>query len=222
METALSKVTPLRDGDAGYRSPPANIEAEQALLGAILVNNAAFHRVAEFLRPEHFAEAVHGRIFAAIAKLIERGQIANPVTLKTLFDQDGALAEIGGAAYLARLAAAVVTIINAEDYGRTIHDLHLRRQLISIGEDVVNDAYHATISTAKRRSRSRRQSSKLFELATSGTLRGRVPRIQIGARRGDRPWPRPPSSAPAARPASRPDISISTSFWAGSIRPTSW
>src|ERR1700691_3098020 len=141
MENALSNVTPLRDAEIAYRSPPSNVEAEQALLGAILVNNAAYHRVAEFLRQEHFAEAVHGRIFAAIAKLIERGQIANPVTLKNLFDQDGALQEIGGAQYLARLAASVVTIINADDYGRTIHDLHLRRQLITIGEDVVNDAF---------------------------------------------------------------------------------
>src|SRR5690348_12836328 len=133
-----SNVTPLREGDATYRSPPHNIEAEQALLGAILVNNAAYHRVAEFLLPDHFAQGVHGRIFGAIAKLIERGQIANPVTLKNLFDQDGALAEIGGAQYLARLATSVVTIINAEDYGRTIHDLFLRRQLITIGEETVN------------------------------------------------------------------------------------
>src|SRR5690349_2643212 len=141
METALSaNVTPLRDGEH-YRTPPHNIEAEQALLGAMLVNNAAYHRVSEFLLPEHFAEAVNGRIFAAIAKLIERGQIANPVTLKNLFDQDGALAEIGGAAYLARVAASVVTIVNAGDYGRTIYDLHLRRELIAIGEDVLNGAF---------------------------------------------------------------------------------
>ncbi len=186
MESALSKVTPLRDGDAGYRTPPANVEAEQALLGAILVNNAAFHRVSEFLRPEHFAEAVHGRIFEAIAKLIERGQIANPVTLKSLFDQDGALAEIGGAAYLARLAAAVVTIINTEDYGRTIHDLHLRRQLISIGEDVVNDAFtHDLDREAPQQIEEAER--KLFELATVRHRRGRIPRFQGGARRGDRP-----------------------------------
>src|SRR5260370_28699970 len=92
-----NKVTPLREGaETPYRTPPHNTEAEQALLAAILVNNAAFHRVSEFLLPEHFAEGVHGRIFAAIAKLIERGQIANPVTLKNLFDQDSALQEIGG------------------------------------------------------------------------------------------------------------------------------
>ncbi len=165
-------VTPLRDGDGiGYRAPPQNVEAEQALLGAILVNNQAYHRVSEFLVASHFSEAVHGRIFEAIAKLIERGQIANPVTLKNLFDQDGALAEIGGAQYLARLAASVVTIINSEDYGRTIHDLHLRRQLITLGEDVVNEAFshdldhhaQAQIETAEKR---------LFELATSGQFEG--------------------------------------------------
>jgi replicative DNA helicase len=171
MENAASNVTPLREGDAPYRTPPANVEAEQALLGAILVNNAAFHRVTEFLRHEYFAEAVHGRIFSAIGKLIERGQIANPVTLKNLFDQDGALAEIGGAQYLARLAASVVTIINAEDYGRTIHDLHLRRQLISIGEDVVNDAFAYDLDKAALQQISVAE-QKLFDLATTGDSEG--------------------------------------------------
>ena len=171
METALSKVTPLREGDALYRTPPANVDAEQALLGAILLNNAAYHRVAEFLRPEHFAEAVHGRIFAAISKVIERGQRADPTTLKNLFDQDPALQDSGRGAYLGRIAATVVTIINAEDYGRTIYDLHLRRQLIGIGEDVVNDAFSydldrdgtQQIETAEQ---------KLFELATTGDSEG--------------------------------------------------
>src|ERR1700738_1125071 len=174
METALSsgKVTALREDDLGhYRTPPHNNEAEQALLGAILVNNAAYHRVAEFLLPDYFADAVHGRIFAAAGKLIERGQVANPVTLKNLFDQDGALAEIGGAAYLARLAAAVVTIINAADYGRTIHDLYLRRQLISIGEDTVNDAYAHDLERDAR-SQIEQTEKRLFDLAVSGQYEG--------------------------------------------------
>ena len=168
--TASSKVTPLRDGGA-FRSPPHNIEAEQALLGAILVNNSAYHRVSDFLVAEHFAEGVHGRIYAAIAKLIERGQIANPVTLKNLFDQDGALTEIGGAQYLARLATSVVTIINAEDYGRTIHDLYLRRQLIDIGEGTVNDAYNYDLERDAR-SQIEGAEKKLFDLATSGQYEG--------------------------------------------------
>jgi hypothetical protein len=137
-----ARVTPLRDADPELiRTPPYNSEAEQALLGALLINNAAYARVSEFLQSEHFGNALHARIYAAIGKLVERGQIANPVTLKNLFDQDGALGEIGGAQYLVHLAAAAVTIINAEDYGRAIHDLYLRRQLIALGEDVVNDAF---------------------------------------------------------------------------------
>src|SRR5579864_6649564 len=134
--TAVSSIAPLREADLEpIRTPPSNTEAEQALLGAIFRNNLAHSRVADLLEPEHFASAVHARIFAAISKLIERGQIANPVTLKNLFDQDGALAEIGGAQYLVRLAEAAVTIINAKDYGRRIHDLYLRRQLVRLGED---------------------------------------------------------------------------------------
>jgi len=166
-----SNVTPLREGGGLYRTPPHNSEAEQALLGAILLNNAAFHRVAEFLLPEHFAEGVHGRIYAAIAKLIERGQLANPVTLKGLFDQDGALAEIGGAQYLGRLATSAGVIINAADYGRTIHDLYLRRQLINIGEDTVNDAYNHDLDRAAA-AQIEQAEKRLFDLAESGQYEG--------------------------------------------------
>jgi replicative DNA helicase len=170
--TMAARVTPLRDPEPeAPRMPPLNTEAEQALLGAILINNAAHSRVSEFLQPEHFGNAVHGRIFAAIAKLIERGQIANPVTLKNLFDQDGALAEIGGAQYLARLAGAAVTIINAEDYGRAIHDLYLRRELITIGEDVVNDAFRQDLDDPAREQIERAE-KQLFDLATAGNAEG--------------------------------------------------
>ncbi len=172
MENAApSKVTRLREGESSYRTPPHNSEAEQALLGAILVNNTAYVRVSEFLLAEHFAEGVHGRIYAAMAKLIERGQIANPVTLKNLFDQDGALAEIGGAQYLARLAASMVTIINVEDYGRTIHDLYLRRQLITLGEDVVNEAHSYEIER-NAREQIEAAEKRLFDLATMGQSEG--------------------------------------------------
>ncbi len=164
-----AKVTPLR-GDA-YRTPPHNIDAEVQLLGAILVNNAAYHRVSDFLLPEHFAEGVHGRIFAAIGTLIERGQMATAVTLKSLFDQDGALAEIGGGQYLSRLAAAVVTIINAQDYGRIIHDLFLRRQLITIGEANVNEAYSHDLERDARMQIETTE-KKLFDLATPGQYEG--------------------------------------------------
>ena len=172
MESTSPRVTPLREPDLEQApQPPANTEAEQALLGAMLVNNAAWHRVSEFLLPEHFANAVHGRIFAAIGKLIERGQIANPVTLKNLFDQDGALLEIGGAQYLALLAQSAVTIINADHYGRTIHDLYLRRELMTIGQDVAADALRHDLDDPAPEQIERAE-QKLFDLATTGQAEG--------------------------------------------------
>ncbi len=167
------RVTPLRDDDTLDRvpAPPANIEAEQALLGAVLINNAAYGRVSEFLLPEHFGNAVHGRIFEAIRVLVDRGQIADAVTLKNKFDQDGALAEIGGAQYLARLAAGAVTIVNAESYGRTIYDLYLRRQLITVGQDVVADAFRHDLDDAAL-VQIERAEQRLFELATTGESEG--------------------------------------------------
>ena len=173
METsALSRVTRLRATEPELvRTPPYNPEAEQTLLGALLINNAAYLRVSEYLQPEHFGNAMHGRIFAAIGKLIEHGQIANPVTLKNLFDQDGALTDIGGAQYLGRLAEAAVTIINATDYGRIIHDLYLRRQLITLGEDVVNDAFRQDLDDSAREQIERAEKT-LFDLATTGQVEG--------------------------------------------------
>jgi len=91
-------VTPLHDSRALPRLPPINIEAERALLGALLCNNRWLEAVADFLKPEHFASAMHARILEAIQKLFDRGQIANVVTLKATFDQDPALMENGGCA----------------------------------------------------------------------------------------------------------------------------
>lgn len=149
------------------RVPPHNYEAEQALLGAILMNNRALERVVEYLRPEHFAEPAHGRIYAAAIRLTEQGKIANPVTLAGYFTGDDQLADIGGPRYLAQLAAAAVTIINAGDYGRMIHDLHLRRELIALGEDLVNDAYQPTMERTAMDHVTAAE-ARLFDLASTG------------------------------------------------------
>lgn len=123
------------------RVPPHNYEAEQALLAAILVRNSCIDDVADFLEPEHFADPAHGRIYAACRALIGDGKRADAVVLRSLLENDGDLAEIGGMAYLARLTASVVTLANTEQYGRQILDLHQRRGLILIGGDVTADAY---------------------------------------------------------------------------------
>lgn len=125
------------------RLPPSNPQAEQALLGALLANNKAYERVCGFLRPEHFADPVHGRIYGAIARRIDSRQLADAVTMKAEFEHAGVLDEVGGTTYLAQLLSAMVGIINAGEYGHAIHDAWLRRQLIDIGEDVVNNAFGA-------------------------------------------------------------------------------
>ncbi len=155
----------------GFRQAPSNEEAEQALLGALLVSNRAIESVAEFLKADHFFNPVHGRIFEAACKLHERGQAANPITLKAYFERDEDLAHLGGASYLADLAANVVTVVNAGDYGRAIHDHFVRRQLITVGEDMVNDA-HAHDLEVPANQQIERAESKLFELGQDGQLKG--------------------------------------------------
>ncbi|HVV61207.1 MAG TPA: replicative DNA helicase [Pseudolabrys sp.] len=154
-----------------YRSAPHNIEAEQALLGAVLVNNEAFYRVSDFLEPQHFLEPIHQKIYQLSRDLIRAGKIATPVTLKTFLD--GA-ADIGGmtvSQYLARLAAEATTIINAEDYGRTIYDLAVRRALILVGEEMVNVAYDAPVDFSPRDQIDEAE-RKLYELAETGRYDG--------------------------------------------------
>jgi len=150
-----------------HRLPPSNVQAEQALLGALLANNRAYERVSEFLAAEHFADPIHGRIYQAIARRIESGQLADAVTLKAEFEHSGILEEVGGTAYLAQLLTAMVGIINAGEYGRAIHDAWLRRQLIDIGETVVNNAFGMDAELdAKQQIESAEQ--QLFQLATEG------------------------------------------------------
>jgi replicative DNA helicase len=128
------------------RLPPANVEAEQALLGAILANNKAYERVAEFLRPEHFADPLHGRIYAAIQRRIEAGQLADAVSIRPEFEaeqveqrgENGKITTVTGAVYLARLLRAMVGVINAGEYGRVIHDAWLRRGVIEVAEELIN------------------------------------------------------------------------------------
>ncbi|MCT8973203.1 replicative DNA helicase [Microbaculum marinisediminis] len=153
--------------DSEYRAAPHNIEAEQALLGAILVNNEAFYRVSDFLAPEHFFESVHQRIFDVISQLIRGNKTATPVTLKTFLERDEPIGEIPVTQYLARLAAAATTVINAEDYGRTIYELATRRRLISIGEDMVNLAYDAPVDMPPAQQIAQTE-QRLFELAETG------------------------------------------------------
>ncbi len=162
------------------RLPPSNLAAEQALLGARLANNKAFERVADFLLPDHFVDPVHGRIFQAIARRIEAGQLADAVTLKAELEHAQVLEEVGGTAYLAQLLSAMVGIINAGEYGRAIHDAWLRRELVDLGEGMVNAAFGGEVGTVGReagetldgRQQIEHAEQQLFSLATKGGAEG--------------------------------------------------
>jgi replicative DNA helicase len=179
METSAqeSNVAPLRDDETKgplYRNAPQNAEIEAALLGAILTNNRAHEQVADFLRPEHFYQPAHQRVFAAVAKLIEMGQQASPATLRHYFEQDDELTAVGGAQYLMELATSVFSTINAGEYGQTVRDLYLRRGLITLGEHVVNEGYRPDIDISAMDQIETTEQS-LYDLATTGeTERGYI------------------------------------------------
>ncbi len=167
----MTNVANISRDDAEYRVMPHNEEVEQALLGALLVNNKSLEKVSEFLRAEHFYNPVHGRIYDAVVKFIERGQDASPITLKSFFEKDGDLTHVGGGQYLSDLAGAVISVVNTHDYGRTIYELHLRRALIAMGEDVVNDAYDHNIDLNAQQQIEQTE-KRLFDLATAGDYQG--------------------------------------------------
>jgi replicative DNA helicase len=162
---------PLEQPAPLYRAAPHNIEAEQALLGAILVNNEAFYRVSDFLEPKHFFEPIHQNIFQISRDLIRAGKIATPITLKTFLDANIDIGGLNVSQYLARLAAEATTIINAEDYGHTIYDLSIRRDLIQVGEDMVNLAYDAPVDFSPR-NQIEDAERRLYELAETGRYDG--------------------------------------------------
>ncbi|CAN5391992.1 replicative DNA helicase [soil metagenome] len=119
---------------------PHNVEAEAALLGALMIDNRIAEDVQGRLRPEHFYEPVHGRIYEAILRQIDRNMIANPVTLRPMFESDETMRELGGPAYLAQLTGNSAAIIGARDFATQVYDLALLRALVTVGREMVEGA----------------------------------------------------------------------------------
>ncbi len=153
-----------------YRTLPHNQEAEQGLLGALLVDNRTLEHISDFLRPIHFYVPAHARIYEAITIVVERGQTASPVTLKNYFEKDADLSDVGGADYLAELASSVLSVVNVRDYASTIYNLHLRRELITLGEDVVNESFEHNLDREAKDTIEMAE-AKLYELAESGEVK---------------------------------------------------
>jgi replicative DNA helicase len=155
--------------DAGILNEhsPFNIEAEQALLGALMLNNSTFEYVTDFLRAEHFSQRIHGLIYQSIAHALEKGRLANPVTLKDVLKHDEEFNELGGYQYLVDLSDASFQSLMVADYGRLIYELHVRRQLIAIGHETMIDAW---VIDSERQSTELIEDAerRLYSLATTG------------------------------------------------------
>lgn len=135
-----AQIRAVGDGTSETESTPHNIEAEQQLLGAILTNNDVYDRVAGVINESHFYDPVHARIYEVAASRIAKNALASPVTLKAFLEDDPGLKELGGAAYLVRLAGAAISSFAARDYAQMVYDLAIRRKLMDLGRDITAKA----------------------------------------------------------------------------------
>jgi replicative DNA helicase len=160
--------------DVAIHHAPANVEAEQALLGALLYDNAAFERIGDYLQARHFFEPFHQRLFASVETHIRKGQLAEPILLAEQFSRDPAFDELGGVRYLADLVDRAPPAANAPDYARAVYDLALRRDLIRIGGDIAAQAAQSDADLSAR-DQIEQAEQLLFTLAeTGGTSQGFV------------------------------------------------
>ena len=158
------------DTDAAAQTLPHNIEAEQQLLGAILTNNDVFDRIAQIVKPGHFFEPVHTRIFDLCASRIQRNALASPVTLKPFLEDDEALKVLGGPAYLVRLAGAAISSFAARDYAQMVADLALRRELMALGRDITARAAQVDV-TGEPAEQIVEAEQRLYKLGETGSTR---------------------------------------------------
>lgn len=163
---------PLAPGaEPGQPPMPFNLEAEKALLGALMLENRLMEDVMGFLHDVHFYEPLHGRIFAQLRIVIDANRIANPVTMKPLFERDERLAEVGGPAYLLRLTEDPSVLISARDCARQIYDLALLRALARVGVDLVQAATDTSVEISPK-TRIEDAEKALYEVAERGDVSG--------------------------------------------------
>jgi len=155
------------------QSLPHNIEAEAALLGALMIDNRIAEEIQLKLRPDHFFEPLHARIYEQILRLIDRNMVASPVTLRPLFESDERMQEVGGPAYLAQLTGSAATIVGARDFAEQIYDLALLRALVGVGREMVERAMDTSDEIAPREQIEAAESA-LYRVAEEGGAEGSV------------------------------------------------
>ncbi len=160
-----------QDAPAAGVTLPSNIEAEAAFLGAALIDNRVLEELRTPLRPDHFFEALHGRIYDRILKLVDRNATASPVTLKPYFEGDEALSQLGGTTYLAQLTADGQGLLAAGELAEQIYDLALLRELVSVGRGLVEGALDTSedVAPMERIAAAEADLFKVAEGATTGS-----------------------------------------------------
>ena len=152
-----------------FKELPNNIEAEQAVIGSILVSNDIFDDVSIIIDNKKFYDPVHQKIFAAIENLISKGMLANPITLKNYFENDNSLAELEGHEYLVKLTKFSTTIRQAIEYSKIVYDMHIRRELIKISETMTENASNKILDLPGNKIIEDSE-RLLFDLAEKGSL----------------------------------------------------
>ncbi|MCF2513553.1 replicative DNA helicase [Sphingomonas sp. G124] len=171
----MAEVIRINEGAETPATPslPQNIEAEAALLGALMIDNRLVEDIQIRLKPHHFFEPLHGRIYEAILRMTDKNMVANPVTLKPMFDGDEAMKEVGGPAYLAQLTGSGAAVIGARDFAAQIYDLALLRALVGVGRDMVEGALDTSDEVAPL-TQIERAESELYRVAEEGGNEGKV------------------------------------------------
>jgi replicative DNA helicase len=169
----IIRIAGTPDTSAEPQSLPRNIEAEAALLGALMIDNRLVEDVQLKLRSEHFFEPLHGRIYDSILRMTDKNMVANPVTLKPMFDADETMKEVGGAAYLAQLTGSGAAIIGARDFAQQIYDLALLRSLVGVGRDMVEGALDTSEDVAPLEQIERAE-TELYRVAEQGGGEGKA------------------------------------------------
>ena len=164
-----SEIKKFKENEKNLRIVPMNIEAEQALLAALLTSNSVYERISDFLRPEQFYDDVNGKIFEAIAKLLENNQLADPLTLKNYFLQKDEMELIGGDRYLIELAKNSTILSNTTEYGKLIYDLYQRREILKISDEITNEANSFDLETNASQIIEKAE-VKLYNLSSTGEI----------------------------------------------------
>ena len=150
------------------KNQPSNLEAEQALLGSILVNNDIIDEISNIIKPSSFYDPAHTKIYEVIEILNNKGMVANPITLKTYFEKDNMLDEVGGTEYLVKLTRFSSSAKQSVDYAKVIHEMYLRRELILISNNLSTETLNIKEQNAEKIIEGTEKS--LFDLAERGSF----------------------------------------------------